>query len=366
MKKALTIRDIAEKAGVSLGTVSRVMNNAANINPALRERTLAVMRQNNYIPLRRPRRNSRRNAVEGGRIAVLFFDISISWTESYFSRSYADGIREVCAAYRVEMEFFTLPDLCGERFYRQLQEFDGILIKHMFLPGDEQIDRINALAEKVPVIGFGTGLPFCRYPQVFLDERAAGSLAAKELIARGHRVVAFINCDPENETFRSRGAGFRETMQAHGLWIPELFFERRIVTVRPRELDLVPPLLDRTLERILAFSDKVTATVVVNDWGCVGFYRACAARSIRIPEEMSVLGFDNQISICASLNPPLSSISNPLFDIGKTAAWELLSRIDAGNRGINIPPCDRRFTGTIVKRESILCIQSQPEGESMK
>ena len=85
MKKALTIRDIAEKAGVSLGTVSRVMNNAANINPALRERTLAVMRQNNYIPLRRPRRNSRRNAVEGGRIAVLFFDISISWTESYFS-----------------------------------------------------------------------------------------------------------------------------------------------------------------------------------------------------------------------------------------------------------------------------------------
>ena len=59
MTKPLTVRDIAEKAGVSLGTVSRVMNNAANIDPALKEHTLTVIRENNYIPLRRPRRNTR-------------------------------------------------------------------------------------------------------------------------------------------------------------------------------------------------------------------------------------------------------------------------------------------------------------------
>jgi len=98
MKKPLTVRDIAEKAGVSLGTVSRVMNNAANIDPGLKEHTLSVIRESNYMPLRRPRRNSRRNAAEGGRIAVLFCDITTEWSDYYFSRSYAEGIGEVCAA----------------------------------------------------------------------------------------------------------------------------------------------------------------------------------------------------------------------------------------------------------------------------
>ena len=61
MEKPFTVRDIAEKAGVSLGTVSRVLNNAANIDPKLREQTLAVIRANHYVPLRRPRRSSRRD-----------------------------------------------------------------------------------------------------------------------------------------------------------------------------------------------------------------------------------------------------------------------------------------------------------------
>ena len=77
----------------------------ANIDPALKEHTLTVIRENNYIPLRRPRRNTRRSAAEGGRIAVLFCDMPHQWNESYFSRSYAAGIEAVCTAYRVETEF---------------------------------------------------------------------------------------------------------------------------------------------------------------------------------------------------------------------------------------------------------------------
>ena len=165
MTKPLTVRDIAEKAGVSLGTVSRVMNNAANIDPALKEHTLTVIRENNYIPLRRPRRNTRRSAAEGGRIAVLFCDMPHQWNESYFSRSYAAGIEAVCTAYRVETEFFTLQDLCGDTFFRRLAKFDGVLIKHNFGPGDPRAERINALAEKIsplPLFPDLSGQPFRR------------------------------------------------------------------------------------------------------------------------------------------------------------------------------------------------------------
>ena len=117
MEKPFTVRDIAEKAGVSLGTVSRVLNNAANIDPKLREQTLAVIRANHYVPLRRPRRSSRRNPAEGGRIGVLFYDTRNGWKDSYFARSYAAGIEAVCGAYRAETQFFTLEDLGGDAFF---------------------------------------------------------------------------------------------------------------------------------------------------------------------------------------------------------------------------------------------------------
>lgn len=353
MTKPLTVRDIAEKAGVSLGTVSRVMNNAANIDPALKEHTLTVIRENNYIPLRRPRRNTRRSAAEGGRIAMLFCDMPHQWNESYFSRSYAAGIEAVCTAYRVETEFFTLQDLCGDTFFRRLAKFDGVLIKHNFGPGDPRAERINALAEKIPVAGFGTNFPHCRYSQTFLDNHSAGALAARELIGRGHRVIAFINPNPESEMLRSRGEGFREMMEQSGLWRPELFISRKLATVAAPDPDPVPPLLGGTLERLLAFPEKVTAAIVANDWGCVGLYRACAERGISIPQELSILGFDNQISICASLNPPLSSINNPLADIGKTAAIELFSRIDARKRELALPVSRRILSGTLIERGSL-------------
>ncbi len=358
MKKPLTIRDIALQAGVSLGTVSRVMNNAANVDPELRERTLTAIQQSNYIPLRRPRRNSRRNAAEGGRIAVLFCDMSYHWHESYFSRSYVEAINKICEAYRVQVEYFSLLDFADNRFFQRLLEYDGILFKHSYQPGDERVEQINTLMDSVPVVGFGSDLPAFRCPQIYLDNRAAGALAAEELIRRGHRSIAFISTNPGNPMFANRGIGFRETMQRYGLWTPGTFFERKIATVSTEGLDPVPPLLDKTLDKILSSPQKVTAAVVVNDWGCVGLYRACAQRGIRIPDELSVLGFDNQISICASLTPLLSSISNPLAGIGETAAWELISRIDAKSRGVELPLSSRLFSGTLVERNSIIEIET--------
>ena len=353
MRKPLTVRDIAAKAGVSLGTVNRVMNNAANIDPELREHTLSVIRQSNYVPLRRPRRNSRRNLAEGGRIAVLFCDISFQWNESYFSRSYAEEINDAAEAYQVRTEFFTVRNFFDDKLIQRLLKFDGILIKHRFSPEDENVKRLNDLTDQVPAVGFGPNFSCCRYSQIFLDNRSAGALAAEELYRRGHRVIAFIDTDPRNEMFRARGDGFRETMQRYGLWKPELYFHRKIATVASPDLDPVPPPLDGPLAKILDFPEKVTGAVVVNDWGCVGLYRACVARGVRIPEERSILGFDNEISICASLNPPLSSINNPLHDIGKTAALELFSRIDAKRRGITVPLSSRQLSGILIERDSL-------------
>ena len=353
MEKPFTVRDIAEKAGVSLGTVSRVLNNAANIDPKLREQTLAVIRANHYVPLRRPRRSSRRNPAEGGRIGVLFYDTRNGWKDSYFARSYAAGIEAVCGAYRAETQFFTLEDLGGDAFFRRLARFDGLLIKHNFGPNEPGCERLNALAEVIPVVGFGTNYPHCRYSQVFLDNRSAGAIAARELIGCGHRVIAFINHNPESEMFRSRGEGFREAMMQAGLWRPELFISRKFATVAAPSPDPVPPLLDKTLERFLSYPERVTAVVVANDWGCVGLYRACIGRGIRIPQDLSILGFDNQISICASLHPPLSSIHNPLDEIGKMAAIELFSRIDAAKRELTLPISNRMLSGTLVERGSL-------------
>lgn len=353
MQKTFTIRDIATRAGVSLGTVSRVMNNAINVDPELRERTLSVMREFHYVPLRRPRKNSRRNLAEGGRVAILFFDMQFHWEDSFPARSCAEGISEICRIYGVRPDFFTLLDCNDEKLFRHLSEFDGILVKHNFRHGDERLRRIGELAEKVPMVWFGVNGFNRRFPNVVLDNHAAGALAAEELIRRGHRVIAFISTDPDHGMFAQRAEGFREAMAARGLWRSALFFEEKFSTVSSPNPDPIPPLLGRTLGRILTYPEKVTAAVVTNDWGCVGLYRACGERGLRIPEELSIIGFDNQIPVCCSLKPPLASIENPLVDIGRTAMAELLQRIDAKHRKLTLPPSVRLLSGTLIERGSL-------------
>lgn len=353
MQKTFTIRDIASEAGVSIGTVSRVMNHAGNVDSALRERILSVMRKNHYVPLRRPRKNSRRNLAEGSRIAVLFFDVQFQWEESYHTRSYGAGITEVCAACGIQPEFFTLLDCRDDKLFRHLSEFDGILVKHKFLPGDERRRRLEKLEEKLPIVWFGIDDFNRNGSNVCFDNRAAGALAARELIQRGHRTIAFICTDPGNGMFRQREEGFRIEMEACGLWNPELLFMEKSPTIQALELDPVPPLLGQILGRILAHPQKVTAAVVSNDWGCVGLYRACAERGVRIPEELSIIGFDNQVSICCSLKPPLTSIDNPLADIGRCAMLDLLQKIDARRRNLTVPSGVRMLSGVLVERQSL-------------
>ena len=152
MQKIFTIRDIASEAGVSIGTVSRVMNHAGNVDPDMRERILSVMRENHYVPLRRPRKNSRRNQAEGSRIAVLFFDVQFQWEESYHTRSYGEGISEICRAYGIRPEFFTLLDCRNDRFFQHLSEFDGILVKHNFAAEDERQRRIEEREKEIPLV----------------------------------------------------------------------------------------------------------------------------------------------------------------------------------------------------------------------
>ena len=144
------------------------------------------------------------------------------WEDSFPARSCAEGISEICRIYGVRPDFFTLLDCSDEKLFRHLSEFDGILVKHNFRHGDERLRRIGELAEKVPMVWFGVNGFNRRFPNVVLDNHAAGALAAEELIRRGHRVIAFISTDPDHGMFAQR-------RNRIGIWrgnSGEFFFEK--------------------------------------------------------------------------------------------------------------------------------------------
>jgi LacI family transcriptional regulator len=188
---------------------------------------------------------------------------------------------------------------------------------------------VELLARQLPIVGFGGYNPFCRIPQVSQDNRAAGMVAAERLLQRGHRRIAFVNHELHNLHFVGRSQGYTEFMKYRGLFVPELLLENG-PAVRPQlrnEPQATPPDMTAILDQLLALPERPTAVILANDWAAYGFYKACQVRKVRIPDDFSVVGFDDVGTLCEALSPALSSVALPFGDVAYFAACNLFDLI---------------------------------------
>ncbi len=357
-----TIKDIADMAGVSVGTVSRVLNNAGNVEPELRRKTLEVIKRAEYRPKSRGRRPSKGKPgqmASGGQkpersILVFFPGMASEWlSHELWEEGYMRGINIACAErgyspliYMDERSAEVKAALSG-----QSKTVSGALIKTSDTCFASEIANLAKLS---PVAVFGYYNSACPVPQAAIDGYGAGIVAAEALLAAGHRRVAFVNQLSRNPMFLDRAQGFALALKREGLFHPELMIEMENVRSSAPSAPLKDvPDMSWALSKLLALKERPTAVAFANDWSALGFYKACEAASLRIPEDFSVIGMDDS-AYCRVATPALSSIDLSFVETARLAANMLFDMMEGAGHHLR-GHASAHYVPTQAKmRESVL------------
>lgn len=341
----MTLKDVARTAGVSTATVSRVLNQPASVRPVTRARVEDAITRLRYHPNRVARRL---RAKEQGTylLGLLIPDI-----QNPFFAGIARGVEDVAFEHKHALIVCNSDDQPRkEDFYLQLmhsESVDGIILPKIDVHGATlqrliQDEKAIIYVDHMP-IGLETDM-------VLSSNKQAGFDATDYLIRQGHRRVGLLSgaisgTDPEGEPGYLRMQGYRRALDAHGIaFAPELvrsepwLFD---INARIGQAALAThSLLDQPSPPTALFACSITTTL--------GMLEAVHARGLEIPEDLSVIGFDDFPAIRA-FKIPLTIIRQPMYEMGRRAALLLLDRIRFPER----PPVKIVLKTELVIRQSV-------------
>jgi LacI family transcriptional regulator len=312
-----TIEDVAAAAGVSIRTVSRVLNKSPKVNAETRSRIETVIAQLRFRPSLRARALAMRRSfliglVHNDRNALVLDSIQ-------------RGIVELTAARGYELIVHPTPidpaaaidDVIG---FAERSRVDGIVI----LPPISGITGLAAAldAAQVPAVALSS-VPIQGFAAVILsDERAAGAQVARHLLDLGHHRLGIINGPADTASAMQRRAGFLEEALREGS-----------ATVAEAAGDYGFGSGVAAAEHLLDLRQRPTAIFAANDVMAAGVLKVAARRGIGVPDEMSVVGFDGSL-LTRMLTPALTSVMRPFSAMAAAAAEQLIARIE----GVPPPP----------------------------
>lgn len=354
-KKGATIPEVAAKAGVSVGTVSRVLNGFANVSQENRDCVQQAIKELGYEKTRsaqhtQPRLN--RSRFHTGNIGLVFAEMSTQWANHPLLSAHTMGVEQAAQ----ERGLHTLVEMwnAGDPLPRCVgeQKIDGLLIKTTrSIP-----DFVRNLPPNLPVIVIGFDNPICTLHQVGPDNRGAGWTVTRYLWDRGHRRIAFLSTEASHPMFLARAHGYEAFLRAQHAFDPSmLVLEDQFKTGETPEE--VPPDMASLLKAVTRTGEaRPTAIITANDWMARGLYVTLAKEGCQVPHDISVIGFDNSTAVCTSMSPPLSSFDVSFSKTAYIAAWELFSQIGEPNR--RREPVIQMVRGTLIERESVRSIVS--------
>jgi LacI family transcriptional regulator len=334
---AVTIHDVAQEAGVGIGTVSRVVNNSPNVNPLTREKVLAAINRLNYKPdpIARSMISKRTNFI--GVIVPFFtrpfFIEVLRGVESATTRLERDLI-----LYNVET------NAQRDRFFNELpmrRKVDGLLILSL-MPDDAVARRFREM--KMPVVLVDAYSPLLT--SLVVNNVDGAYQAVKYLIELGHRRIGFINGEIEGN-FKFNQANDRLIGLHRAFGEAGLLFEPELVLVSEwsRQGGKQAAL------QLLTQENRPTAIFAASDMQAVGVLEAARELGLRVPEQLSVMGFDG---FETSELLELSTMQQPMHEIGTAGATKLIELIEnnAYSENNSYTPELLRFDTKLVERRT--------------
>ncbi len=341
MERKYTIEDIAELAGVSRGTVSRVLNQHPSVSDDTRQKVLGIMERLNYRPnfSARHMRTDSSNMVGFGLLTdeVITTPYAVDIIRGAQEALWKQGkvMLVVNAGYDKQMTEASLEVLLERRV-------EGIIYAAMY----HRPIEIPPPTSQVPVVLVNCFSPDRAYASVVPDEVAGGYAATKHLLTRGHRRIGFINLGetvnkvpPPLPASQGRLKGYQQALAEFGV-----AFDEDLLRYTPQ----TPHDNYRLAYDLMSQPNPPTALFCGNDRTALAAYGALSALGLRVPDDVAVVGFDNQMDIAQGVYPALTTVQLPHYAMGKWAVEYLLS----AKQGM-IEPCQHMIDCPLVERESV-------------
>lgn len=323
-KKPPTIYDVAKLAGVSIATISRVLNSPDKVNSDTHRQVMSAIDKLGFVP----KAEARARAMQGtGRIGVL--------TPFFTAPSFVQRLRGVASSLskaNYELVIYPVDSLDHLRGYLSsiplMKNVDGLIIMSLAL---EELD-----AKRLSSNGMGTVLIEYQHGSmnsITIDDQHGGSLVAKHLIKKGHQSFGFIGDIEPPEKFaihpvKSRLAGYKKTLQDAGFNLPKTHI--RSVPYSQKESR-------QAAYELLHLPKPPTAIFAASDIQALSVMKVARQLSMKIPDDLALIGFDD---IDVAEHVDLTTISQHLDESGRLAAEMMLARIHEGERPlqhINLP-----------------------------
>ncbi len=318
-----TIRDVAKKAGVSVGTVSHVLNGSATVSEATRQRVLQAIRELDYHPdeAARTLRRGRTGTIGLVRVLPNGHHTRVE-TGDYVFLEFLAGVQEVAAKEDVGILLWAAEAGTAEKdVYHRLvrgRRVDGFL-----LLGTRTHDwRVRYLQEQnIPFVAFGRATDGATFPYVDVDGEQALRLVTEHLIYLGHRRIGYIEPPADLTCTLYRRAGYLDALKRHGIPLNEQLIVSGGFTWEDGE---------RAMRDFLYLAEPPTAVIAPNDISAMGAIAAAQARGLTVGQDISVVGFDD-IPMAAYWHPPLTTVHQPARWIGAEVCRMLLALLKGGN-----------------------------------
>lgn len=304
------IQEVAQRAGVSVATVSRVLNNNSTVSPRTRIKVENAIRELNYEPsmLGRNLRNS-----ESRLLLVLIPSIS-----NPFYTEIINGIQNTAIAHHYNIL------LCETNSNPERENIYFNMVKNKLADGVISMDpavnmqKLVELAENHSIILCSEYDEGNMIPYVSIDNELAAYHAVKHLIKLGNEKIALINSDEKFLYARQRRSGYERALAEFQLPLREEWI------YHTTQLDFQDGV--QAMRMLLKLEYRPSAVFAVSDTLAIGALKEVNAQGLHAPDDIAVVGFDN-ISFSNMTNPTLTTVSQPMYKMGHTAATMLISSI---------------------------------------
>ena len=335
----MTIKDLAEKTGYAVATVSRALNNHPNVSPKARAAILKAAEESGFQP------NTNAKQLKQQKPTSIL--VVVKGTSNELFSELVENIQNLVAQTDYPLSVDYLDEDCNEvlRAVQLCREKKPLGI--LFLGGNQQNFRENFGSIRVPcvlVTNDASSLDFPNLSSVCVDDRQAARCAVDTLAAMGHRSIALVGGSREiSDTSRLRYEGSLQSLHSRGLDFDEnLDYRGGRFSYQDGY---------NAAARLLADGRRFTALFAQADVMAIGAIRALADHGLRVPEDVSVMGFDG-LPLGSFLVPQLSTVGQPVRQLAERSVEILTDCIENGS-----PAVRETVPFTLVSRESTRRIQ---------